>query len=180
MRNVLRKSVLILMIANTTMAALFWVYFAMFPEIDHCSLGFSSEMPPGVRVEVYRDFGGQPFVSIYLTWRSANAVNLAPGYWFRYSSPPSPLIGNISVSDIDWRQRGQNGDGWRIFVPVIYLVVGFAAYPVLLIAYSLILRFRSRQPGFCRTCSYDLTGNESGTCPECGTAIESDHQQGLS
>lgn len=27
-------------------------------------------------------------------------------------------------------------------------------------------------PGHCRACSYDLTGNTSGTCPECGTAIE--------
>ena len=172
MRNVLRKSILILMIANTAMAAIFWLYFAMCPEIDHYSLGFPSEMPPGVSIQVNRHSDGQPFLSIYLTWKSANAVNLPPGYWFGYSSPPSPLIGEISVSDIDWRQRGQNGDGWVIFVPVIYLVVGFAAYPVLLLAYSLILRCRSRQPGFCRTCSYNLIGNVSGTCPECGAAVE--------
>lgn len=24
-------------------------------------------------------------------------------------------------------------------------------------------------PGHCKNCSYDLTGNTSGTCPECGT-----------
>ena len=29
------------------------------------------------------------------------------------------------------------------------------------------------QPGSqCRSCGYNLTGNVSGTCPECGTAIE--------
>ena len=27
-------------------------------------------------------------------------------------------------------------------------------------------------PRLCRTCSYDLTGNVSGVCPECGTRIE--------
>ncbi len=27
------------------------------------------------------------------------------------------------------------------------------------------------QPGKCRKCAYDLTGNTSGRCPECGTAI---------
>jgi hypothetical protein len=27
------------------------------------------------------------------------------------------------------------------------------------------------EPGFCPSCSYDLTGNLSGVCPECGTAV---------
>jgi hypothetical protein len=27
---------------------------------------------------------------------------------------------------------------------------------------------RRRSPGHCRRCGYDLTGNESGRCPECG------------
>lgn len=27
-------------------------------------------------------------------------------------------------------------------------------------------------PGHCKKCGYDLTGNVSGVCPECGTAIE--------
>jgi hypothetical protein len=26
--------------------------------------------------------------------------------------------------------------------------------------------------GLCEACSYDLTGNTSGICPECGTALE--------
>lgn len=30
-----------------------------------------------------------------------------------------------------------------------------------------------KQPGLCQECSYDLTGNESGVCPECGTEVES-------
>jgi hypothetical protein len=30
---------------------------------------------------------------------------------------------------------------------------------------------RRRAEGFCRGCSYDLTGNVSGVCPECGTKI---------
>ena len=29
-----------------------------------------------------------------------------------------------------------------------------------------------RARGLCHTCAYDLTGNVSGRCPECGTAIE--------
>lgn len=30
-------------------------------------------------------------------------------------------------------------------------------------------RIRKRRPGTCYKCEYDLTGNESGRCPECGT-----------
>ncbi len=29
----------------------------------------------------------------------------------------------------------------------------------------------SMQPGHCQRCGYDLTGNVSGICPECGTPI---------
>ena len=32
--------------------------------------------------------------------------------------------------------------------------------------------FRRKPEGRCQQCGYDLTGNESGVCPECGTEIE--------
>ena len=28
--------------------------------------------------------------------------------------------------------------------------------------------------GYCLSCSYDLTGNTTGRCPECGTRLESE------
>ncbi len=36
-----------------------------------------------------------------------------------------------------------------------------------------MLWYRDRKPpkGHCQKCGYDLTGNESGRCPECGKAI---------
>ena len=43
------------------------------------------------------------------------------------------------------------------FVGVAFLAAGKRAYPA----------------GRCRKCGYDLTGNESGVCPECGTKIKS-------
>ena len=35
----------------------------------------------------------------------------------------------------------------------------------------ILLRPKRRLPLGCRECDYDLTGNVSGTCPECGTPI---------
>jgi hypothetical protein len=32
-------------------------------------------------------------------------------------------------------------------------------------------KYYSRSEGVCRVCSYNLTGNTSGICPECGTAV---------
>jgi hypothetical protein len=32
-------------------------------------------------------------------------------------------------------------------------------------------RLRTRRPGTCLACGYDLTGNVSGVCPECGRAL---------
>ncbi len=31
-------------------------------------------------------------------------------------------------------------------------------------------------PGHCRRCGYDLTGNVSGVCPECGAAVRKDEE----
>jgi hypothetical protein len=39
-------------------------------------------------------------------------------------------------------------------------------------------RDRRMPPGHCKECGYDLTGNVSGICPECGTAIADDVKAG--
>ncbi|MBI4581439.1 MAG: hypothetical protein HY718_17180 [Planctomycetes bacterium] len=45
--------------------------------------------------------------------------------------------------------------------------------PFLLVASPTIFLWwvdrRRIQPGHCRKCGYNLTGNVSGVCPECGT-----------
>ena len=33
-------------------------------------------------------------------------------------------------------------------------------------------REERRKSGFCEQCGYNLTGNTSGTCPECGMAVK--------
>ena len=64
----------------------------------------------------------------------------------------------------------QSAGSWWSFnfrVHLGYLLVAFAAF-------SGLCLFRVRRGiqvrGFCNRCSYNLTGNTSGVCPECGTA----------
>jgi len=52
-----------------------------------------------------------------------------------------------------------------VWVPVLT----FAAAPLLALA-RYIRRRRLPPPGHCLSCGYNLTGNTSGRCPECGTA----------
>jgi len=35
----------------------------------------------------------------------------------------------------------------------------------------LFWHYRGFPPGFCQKCLYDLTGNISGICPECGKPV---------
>jgi hypothetical protein len=59
---------------------------------------------------------------------------------------------------------------WRVIFPAWPLLL-IAAIPTLHMCVSLIRKRRRRSLGLCGVCAYDLTGNQSGVCPECGTAV---------
>jgi len=50
----------------------------------------------------------------------------------------------------------------------------FAAYPAIAFIRGPLRRWRRRRKGLCMKCGYDLTGNESGACPECGSDVRND------
>ncbi len=52
------------------------------------------------------------------------------------------------------------------------LVIAFSSYPASVFVRSPLRRHRRRKRGLCLTCAYNLTGNTSGVCPECGTKID--------
>jgi hypothetical protein len=65
-----------------------------------------------------------------------------------------------------WR----DGYRWEFVAPYIFPVLLLAVLPSLRIFNR--LRYRRRQrPGLCVQCSYNLNGNTSGVCPECGTPV---------
>lgn len=64
-------------------------------------------------------------------------------------------------------------DAWNMIVIPLWVPLGCMT----LLTVVLFIRNRVRRLAHhCRKCDYDLTGNESGVCPECGTRVK----QGLS
>jgi len=57
--------------------------------------------------------------------------------------------------------------------PMATLIALLIAYPTFVIARAQYRRYRHKR-GHCLKCEYDLTGNASGICPECGTPRKTD------
>jgi hypothetical protein len=67
----------------------------------------------------------------------------APGHWF--------LWGNVALIAA------------YVLCPIFAIIASQALYRR--------LRWRLHDIGRCRSCDYNLTGNVSGICPECGTPV---------
>jgi hypothetical protein len=67
-----------------------------------------------------------------------------------------------------WRPASGGSTFVRLVIPLWSLAGATVALPAGRAAARLWRRSR-RRPGGCAACGYDLTGNVSGVCPECGT-----------
>ena len=88
-----------------------------------------------------------------------------------FSCTHSVPVWHSSYGQIEFAQGElcrQMGDVFVTIVPLwpISAALGFAA-----VAFW-ILDQRPSQPGRCHKCGYDLTGNVSGRCPECGWRVK--------
>ncbi len=69
---------------------------------------------------------------------------------------------------------GDVGTYWRchkVYCPFWIPTVVFALYPCLAFLRGPVCRWRRRKRNFCVLCGYNLTGNTSGVCPECGASV---------
>lgn len=58
---------------------------------------------------------------------------------------------------------------WTIPAAAILALVAVACW--CMSVFTIRVRRRRALPGACRRCGYNLAGNVSGRCPECGTAV---------
>jgi hypothetical protein len=93
---------------------------------------------------------------------------------------PSLVLSLIIWPFLKQRDLGRSSVAFYVTTVVSAVVLGAFAYPATFILYGLLLIMSGivwwvlpvvyELPGLCHRCGYDLTGNKSGTCPECGTA----------
>mgnify|MGYP006267748563 CR=1 FL=1 len=93
-------------------------------------------------------------------WQAALVIplSLIPVYWFADLCVWMPTFiaeltggGGVRIEKNEW----------------LYAVA--AAYGALIVLASVIIAVQRRiEPHQCHVCSYDLSGNETGVCPECG------------
>ena len=60
------------------------------------------------------------------------------------------------------------GRSWRLWLDFRLPFILYAAYPTIAFVRGPVRRWRRGRKGHCLKCGYDLTGNVSGVCPECG------------
>jgi hypothetical protein len=73
----------------------------------------------------------------------------------------------------DLRDVSFGFNGGCLTFPYWMLAMTLSVLPVMVFGPPLLRRLKPPRPGHCLQCSYNLTGNVSGVCPECGKPISS-------
>jgi hypothetical protein len=60
---------------------------------------------------------------------------------------------------------------WVLEVSLAYISALALSYPITIFVRGTVRRYRRQRQGCCLKCGYNLTGNVSGTCPECGRKL---------
>jgi hypothetical protein len=111
-----------------------------------CTFGYM-----GSSTAAWFQYDGAVVVAYY-----AQTAEVRPG-WFAFDDrPPDP--------DQLWLPRRVAGAGRDYFAIPVWMPILLLALP------TATLWYRDRRPpkGHCQNCGYNLTGNVSGRCPECG------------
>ena len=92
-----------------------------------------------------------------------------PG-WFRFFARPDGTRW-VSLPGLQFLWCFQATGYSQVFVSLDFLVLAMAAalVPAIHVIGTRLRNSSRRRHGRCVSCGYDLTGNESHTCPECGT-----------
>lgn len=97
-------------------------------------------------------------ISIFFTWTSEE-IGWTGSHWI------------LGTGEVSWWQNSSKNGSKTICAqyPIAFVIAVLGAYTLLSLRRAIVRRYKRRKPNECLNCAYDLTGNISGTCPECGT-----------
>ena len=85
-----------------------------------------------------------------------------------YTERGNLCIGINSLDGSYMHPRPLTGTFTFVAISTLIPILLFGILPAIY-SYRLLLHLGRNRTGLCRMCSYNLTGNTSGVCPECGT-----------
>ncbi|MCP4250687.1 MAG: hypothetical protein GY778_26905 [bacterium] len=124
-------------------------------------------------------------IRLHSSWGQLGVVTWVENYRLPRSAhgePGSRYVFHLNhlgfcISQKEWVEKGlfsKHLYGRRltfILFPHWFVFLCFAAYPAAVLVRGPLRCWRRRRKGCCITCGYDVTGNMSGRCPECGRRI---------
>ena len=141
-----RKFIVVLLVLLTTGVVLVWLKTR---STEHWGREWEFETQQGVGIIAIADSE--------LAFGHVGDVRPSDPVSFRFS------FGGLVV-DVNAYQKGQ----LTVVVPLWFLTGLLALYPTLVFIRGPASRWRRRRKGLCVVCAYNLKGNVSGVCPECG------------
>ena len=99
-------------------------------------------------------------------WRRCSGKAL--GHWKTQVCFVMVCLG-VPASSMAWIVLGNDVLTFCVGLPFAMLLGAAAAHVFIRVTRAYVLIERGR---YCTTCGYDLTGNESGVCPECGNEVQ--------
>jgi hypothetical protein len=101
--------------------------------------------------------------------------------WFELPGFRFPLVHDQHltkrIGELSYFRRHRFGthplvkSAYQGYVPFWFILIVVSFYPLYYFVGNPIRRSWHRKRGLCQHCGYDLTGNVSGVCPECGERI---------
>lgn len=157
---------------------------------SYSSSRHNERVEPSGQIEISTDWAvgfyveGGLFALVSWTgdWHLAAHRSRFPEHWEDVGAFRLEVLAGNSLS-MDWFDASQDNydyskdrhdddlNSMHVVFPIYFLIALFAFYPYLVFLRRPHVRWKRQRKGQCHQCGYDLAGNVTGVCSECGAEI---------